>query len=150
MEYHLLMIIEKFPNEESATKWIESIRWKDGERQCPHCESQNTYQVKSGKTLPYRCRACKKYFTVRLGTILSESPIPLRKWVIAIHLVTTNLKGVSSMKLHRDLDVSQLTAWFMLHRIREALNSHDGMLTGMIEVDEAYIGGLEKNKQKSK
>ena len=120
----LIEIFEKFPDEKSAIKWIESIRWKNGERECPHSESNNTYDVKSGKPLPYRCLSCKKYFTVRMGTVLAESPIPLRKWAIAVYLVATNLKGVSSMKLHRDLDVSQPTAWFMLHRMREALKIH--------------------------
>ena len=145
-----LSLFERFPDEESATQWIESIRWENGERQCPHCESKNTYEVKSRKPLPYRCRCCKKYFTVRMGMVLAESPVPLRKWAIAIYLVTTNLKGVSSMKLHRELDVSQPTAWFMLHRIREALRSrHDSLFADIVEVDETYMGGLEKNKHES-
>ena len=146
----LVELFEKFPDEDSATKWIESIRWRDGKRQCPHCESKNTYEVKSKKPLPYRCRNCKKYFTVRMGTMFAESPLPLRKWAIAIYLVTTNLKGVSSMKLHRDLDVSQPTAWFMLRRIREAFAKKDGVSSGTVEVDETYVDSKKSNKYESK
>ena len=96
--------------------------------------------------MPYRCLKCKKYFSVRTGTIFARSHIPLQKWAIAIYLVTTSLKGVSSMKLHRDLGITQKSAWFMLHRIREAFDIDGDTFSGIVEVDETYVGGLEKNK----
>ncbi len=93
--------------------------------------------------MPYRCRDCRKYFSVKTGTALQSSKISLKKWVWAIYLEMTSLKGVSSMKLHRDLRVTQKTAWFMLHRIREAFTVPVAGLpfSGPIEVDEVYVGG---------
>ena len=143
---NLIELIQKFPDEQSATKWIESIRWLDGKRECPACGSSKSYEVKGAKPMPYRCLKCKKYFSVRTGTIFARSHIPLQKWAIAIYLVTTSLKGVSSMKLHRDLGITQKSAWFMLHRIREAFDIGGDSFSGIVEVDETYVGGLEKNK----
>ena len=106
----------------------------------------DTYRVKSGKPMPYRCRDCKRYFSVKTGTLMAGSPLPVRKWVYAIYLDVTNLKGVSSMKLHRDIGVCQKTAWFMQQRIREAFQAEGPMVfSGPVEVDEAYFGGLRKN-----
>ena len=91
--------------------------------------------------MPYRCAACRKYFSVRTGTVMESSRLPMRKWAFALYLCSTNLKGVSSMKLHRDLRITQKTAWFMLGRIREAwLDAADVVLDGTVEVDETYIG----------
>ena len=143
---NLIELMQKFPDEQSATKWIESIRWHDGKRECPACGSSKSYEVKAAKPMPYRCLKCKKYFSARTGTIFARSHIPLQKWAIAIYLVTTSLKGVSSMKLHRDLGITQKSAWFMLHRIREAFDIGGDAFSGTVEVDETYVGGLEKNK----
>ncbi len=99
----------------------------------------------SHKTMPYRCRDCRRYFSVRTGTAMERSKVPLRKWGWAIYLELTNLKGVSSVKLARDLGVSQTTAWFMQHRIREAFAGVAVTLSGTVEVDEAYFGGKRRN-----
>lgn len=142
-------IMRQFPDEATATKWFESNFWPDG-RKCPHCNSENTYETK-GNTMPYRCRACRKRFSVRTGTLLQSSRLPLLKWVWAIYLELTALKGVSSMKLHRDLGVTQRTAWFMLHRIRTAFAPIlSASFEGPIEADETYIGGSERNKHEHK
>ena len=141
---------ELFPDEKAARVWVEELRWgPNGEdRCCPHCGSLDTYTTKSGRPQPYRCRDCKQWFSVRVGTIMQSSNLPLRKWVIAVYLMATSLKGVSSMKLRRDLGITQKTAWMLAHKIRQGwLGATDfGQLDGTLEADETYIGGLEKNK----
>ena len=139
-----------FPDEESAREWFEGIIWSDGVRRCPRCGSDNTHDCAHAK-MPYRCRDCRKYFSVKTGTVMAGSPLSLLKWVYAIYLDVTSLKGVSSMKLHRDLGITQKTAWHMQQRIREAF-AHEGahLFTGPVESDETAIGGLEKNKHASK
>ena len=145
----IIELMDMFPTEAVATAWFESIIWPDG-RCCPHCGSVSTSEVPNAKPMPYWCKDCRSYFSARTGTAIANSKVPMRKWVIAIYLCLTSLKGVSSMKLHRDLKVSQPTAWFMLHRIREAW-THDAYFderpfSGPVEADETYIGGKESNK----
>ena len=145
-------LFARFPTEEAAQLWFEKQLWPDG-RFCPHCGSRYTTETKSGRhPMPYRCYDCNRYFSVRKGTILERSPIPLRDWAIAIYMHLTSLKGVSSMKLHRDLGVTQKTAWFMLQRIREAFKRDDDEdpMSGPVEVDEVYLGGLRKNMSNTK
>ena len=115
----LVQLLETFPDEATATKWFEDVVWS-GERCCGKCGSMNTRPVPKAKPMPYWCPDCRSYFSVRTGTPMARSNVPLRKWAIAIYLCLTSLKSVSSMKLHRDIGVSQSAAWFMLHRIREA------------------------------
>ena len=146
----LIELTEMFPNEASATAWFEKLVWPDG-RHCPHCGSTETTEAPATKKQPYWCGACRKGFSVRIGTALERSKVPLRKWVFAIYLEMTSLKGVSSMKLHRDLKVTQKTAWFMLHRIREAWSTEsESLFSGPVEADETYMGGRRANMSKAK
>ena len=147
----LIELQDMFPDEKSAVKWFEAILWPEG-RCCGHCGAMNTKKVKSGKPMPYWCPDCRSYFSVRTGTTLQNSRLPLRKWAFAVYLYVTNLKSISSMKLHRDLEVTQKTAWFMLHRLRQGwLDSGiDDLFTGPVEVDETYVGGERKNMSGTK
>ena len=144
----LMELADLFPTEETAKAWFEEIVW-GGQRRCGHCGSTRTCEA-SHKTMPYWCSDCRKYFSVKTGTALESSKVPLRKWAFAIYLWVTSLKGVSSMKLHRDLKVSQPTAWFMLHRLREAWDRPGVAFEGPVEVDETYIGGKRKNMSNAK
>ena len=155
----LLELSDMFPNEERAVWWFEALRWPNAEqgkdsteRACPRCGSLGTYVVKSGKPMPYRCQDCRKYFSVKTGTAIEASNLPMRKWAYAIYLWLTSLKGVSAMKLQRDLKVSYPTAWFIAHRLREAFTSEASLFlfSGPVEVDETYMGGKRKNMSKSK
>ena len=145
----LVELIHRFPTEEAAREWFEGILWPE-ERCCGHCGSVRTSAVKNEKPMPYRCKDCRKYFSVKTGTALACSKVSLQKWAIAVYLCLTNLKSVSSMKLHRDLGVTQKTAWFMMQRIREAFTAHGSRFSGPVEVDEAYFGGLRKNMSNAK
>ncbi|MCY3968811.1 MAG: IS1595 family transposase [Acidobacteria bacterium] len=145
----LLQLSALFPDEDAARKWFEGIFYAEG-RFCPRCGTDNNYSCKH-KKMPYRCRDCKSYFSVKTGTAMEGSPIPLLKWLYAIYLDLTSLKGVSSMKIHRDLGVSQSAAWFMLQRIREGFKDQgpEVKFDGPVEVDETYVGGLRKNMSKA-
>ncbi len=146
----LIELTELFPDEESARTWFESIIWPNGPV-CPHCGSARYSECKNHKPMPYRCKTCRKHFSVRQGTILEASNIKLRMWVFAIGLCITGLKSVSSMKLHRDLGITQKSAWFMMRRIREAYTFEETEFAGPVEIDETYMGGgKRKNGPKSK
>ena len=146
----LPQLMDMFPTEAAAITWFEDVLW-DGERCCGKCGSTRTREA-SHKYMPYWCSDCRSYFSVRTSTPMAHSKIPLRKWAIAIYLCLTSLKSVSSMKLHRDIGVSQPAAWFMLHRIREAWvdDSSDGNYAGPVEVDETYLGGKRSNMKAAK
>ena len=145
----LIEAFQKFPDDSAAEAWLAEARWDD-EPACPHCGDTNVQSGAKHPTMPYRCRGCRKRFSVRVGTAMQDSNIPLQKWAIAIYLMTTNLKGVSSMKLHRDLGIAQSSAWHMAHRLREAWAGQSSVFAGPVEFDECYIGGLERNKHESK
>ena len=146
----LLELTRMFPDEDAARQWFERILWPNG-RFCPECGSINTHECSHAK-MPYRCRDCRKYFSIKTGTVMAGSPLPLLKWVYAIYLDTTSLKGVSSMKLHRDLGITQKTAWYMQQRIREAFAEQgpEVLFAGPVEVDETYMGGRRANMSNAK
>ena len=141
----LVKLFEMFPDNETAEQWFVESRWPDGIR-CAHCDSENVNTKASHKTMPYRCNTCKKRFSVKTNSLMHASNISYQKWIIAVYLVTTSLKGVSSMKLHRDLDITQKSAWYMLQRIRAFYIETHEPFDGETEVDESYFGGKEGNK----
>ena len=143
-----LDITKMFPNEETAEHWFAQTRWPNGPV-CPECQSTNVQPGAKHKTMPYRCRSCRVRFSVKTGTVMQGSKLDLQVWAIAIYILTTGLKGTSSMKLHRDLKITQKTAWYLAHRIRETWDDKQPM-QGLVEVDEAYIGGKEENKHANK
>ena len=131
-----------FPDEEAARAYMENRRWPNGVV-CPACEEAK--RITPRKAGFYRCNACKKDFTVRTGTIFGRSHIPLHKWIYAMYFLMTSRKGVSSLQLGKEIGITQKSAWFMLHRIREACGNDLTSLRGIVEIDETYIGGKESN-----
>ncbi len=144
-------LFRMFPDDDAAQEWLEQQRWGD-EPWCPHCGSYNVRR-NNHKSMPWRCaeRECRKRFSVRTGTLMYKSPLGYQTWVVALYLLNTSLKSVSSMKLHRDLKITQKTAWHLAHRIRESYsNGSDDKLLGPVEVDETYMGGKRQNMSSTK
>lgn len=148
---NLMSLLVYFKDEQVCREYLELIRW-NGQPECVYsdCKHKHVNRYADGKR--YKCAKCKRQFSVRVGTIFEDSKVPLQKWFAAIYLITSHKKGISSLQLHRDLGVTQKTAWFLLHRVRHSLGLNIGSdkLSGVIEADETFIGGSEKNKHKSK
>ena len=146
----LIEITRMFPDDTKAEQWFIGNRWPDGVT-CPKCESDNVQVRPTRKPQPFRCRDCRKDFSTKTGTLMQGSNLGFQTWAIALFLLTTGLKGTSSMKLHRDLKITQKAAWHLAHRIRETWKDETGSpFAGPVEIDEAYFGGRESNKHPDK
>ena len=146
----MIQAMSMFPDNAAAEQWFIRVRWPRGP-QCPHCGA-GSQRVQSGakhKTMPFRCRDCRKRFSVRSGTVMQDSNLRYQVWAMAIYLFMTSLKSVSSMKLHRDLHIAQNSAWHLSHRIRAAWFQAGTLFGGPVEVDETYMGGKRKNMPNS-
>ena len=145
---NLVEVMMHFSNQKTCKDYLAKMRW-DGNVVCPHCgNGGKIYTMKSG----YKCSSCRKPFSVTKGTIFENSAIPLQKWFAGIWLITSHKKGISSLQLHRDLGITQKSAWFMLQRIRFAVRtrSFNAPLSGTVEADETYICGQNRNRHASK
>lgn len=157
---NLLQLNDYFKEEKTCYEFLAQQIWKEGKPVCPHCGSTHVYITKGRSTKPskkdipeYRCanKECSKKFSTTTGTIFESSKVSLRTWFAAIYLITTHKKGISSLQLAEDLSITQKTAWFLLHRVREMYKiSAPDMLTDVVQLDETLVGGKSKNKHKDK
>jgi transposase-like protein len=149
----LLQAIAYFSDLDRAFEYAKFLRWPDEKVTCPRCGSNSNSFVKTRKL--WFCNGCKKQFTVKVGTIFEDSPIGLGKWMTAVWMICNCKNGISSYELHRSIGVTQKSAWFMLHRVREAMKSGSlmkmgGSDSGPVEVDEMFVGERIKNMHRSK
>lgn len=135
---NIIEIFRKFPTQESCIKHLEQARWGDTPV-CAYCGSTNTYPLRG--ELRHHCNACRKSFSVTIGTIFFDTRLPMQKWFLAIALILNAKKGISSRQLARDLELPVKTAWSVAHRIRKAMQDDGTLLCGIVEMDETYVGG---------
>lgn len=145
----LYQFFEAFPDEQAAIDHLRAIRWRDGAF-CPYCNSKRVMHFSDKRT--HKCHDCRQRFSIKVGTIFEDTKLPLRKWFAAVWLITSHKKGIASTQLAKDLQITQKTAWFVLHRLRYAAKTKSfnrPLLSGEVEVDESYFGGKEKNRHAS-
>ena len=146
----LMELVQMFPDNATAERWFEQQRWPDGVL-CPFCTSTRYSVVKNRNPMPYRCKDCRKHFSVRTKSVMQHSNLELHKWAIAIYMMAVGIKGTSSMRIHRDLKMTQSCAWHLMQRIREAFTGEPASpFPGPVEVDEIYMGGKVRNKHARK
>jgi transposase-like protein len=147
MSMHLTLpqLFDRFPNDVAAECWLVRQHWPDGMR-CPSCDAEDVQARPTRKPQPYRCRVCRRDFSVKTDTVMHGSNLGCRVWVIALYWLTSRPKGVSSRQRHRDLGISYKAAWHLSHRIREAYHTDPVLCQGPAEVDETYVGGRETNE----
>lgn len=150
---NLSNLAKYFSDEDAARALLEEMRWGKGGAVCPHCGGADPYTLtpkatskKPGRKGLYKCRACRKQFTVTVKTVFEDSRIPLSKWLLAIHLMSSSKKGMSAHQIHRMLGISYKAAWFMMHRLRYAMRMGPlaGLMKGTVEIDETYVGGKRR------
>ena len=145
IEMSLVSFFRQFPDDDAAERHFINARWPDGIR-CPRCDGGNVQEKAVHKSMPHRCRDCRRYFSVRTGSIMADSKLGYQTWLLAAYLLHTAKKGMSSIALGEKLGVCQKTAWFLAHRIRETWTDSGELMTGTVEADETYVGGSDKSR----